>query len=142
MERGFGILRALRLYDDAIRGYDALRAVWAPVEFTIQFYANGGSGTQMDAFSMIYDRFGILPANTYTRSGYIFIGWSKNQSDGKPLYLNMERAVNIGSVQSEEIYLYAVWVKIPIIDGSTVYSQILPSPISYLAISDGDGVMK
>lgn len=37
----------------------------------------------------------------------------------------MERAVNIGSVQSEEIYLYAVWVKIPVIDGSTVYSADL-----------------
>ncbi len=47
-------------------------------KYTIIFDANGGEGT-MNSISMTYDVEQQLPVNTFTRSGYSFLGWSTNK---------------------------------------------------------------
>jgi len=56
--------------------------------FTVSFYANGGTGS-MPSINVTYGNPVSLPLNTFTRSGYHFIGWfAYRQSDGKWLYKN------------------------------------------------------
>ena len=49
---------------------------------TLSFNANGGSGS-MSSTTAVYGAGFTLPANTFTRSGYTFAGWSAQRSDGK-----------------------------------------------------------
>ena len=73
-------------------------------KITISFNSNGGSGS-MDSISASIDESISLPANSFSKSGYTFIGWSdvKNGS----LKYNDRQAFQATS--SENITLYAVW---------------------------------
>ncbi|MBO5834494.1 MAG: InlB B-repeat-containing protein [Bacteroidales bacterium] len=51
-----------------------LYAQWTPC-YTITFDANGGEGT-MDSLTIVSGTKKPLPANTFTRSGYVFAGWN------------------------------------------------------------------
>ncbi|GAB6395575.1 MAG: hypothetical protein MdMp024_1887 [Bacteroidales bacterium] len=46
-----------------------------PITYTVNYNANGGSGT-MTASTLVWKAQEKLRANTFTRAGYIFAGWS------------------------------------------------------------------
>lgn len=74
------------------------------VEFasTISFDANGGSGS-MTGIRVVYGKSYALKANTFTKSGYHFVGWALSSS-GDAVYDDQETIVPTGDVT-----LYAVW---------------------------------
>lgn len=86
----------------------SVNAVWKPEEFSYQFHANGGSGT-MDIFRLDYLDAGKLPANQYVRSGYLFLGWSKEKR-GKVTYKD-EEMMHADNPEECKYNLYAVWKK-------------------------------
>ena len=86
-----------------------------PNTYTIQFDANGGSGT-MPAVSYAYDKIQTtdsLPKNTFTKETSAFKGWALTATDAER-YTDMNSIEDIiGSMamgnKTELITLYAVW---------------------------------
>ena len=61
-------------------------AVWEPITYTIEYDANGGTGTMANT-TVTWGVNTPLRANTFTRTGYTFNGWyAKRASDNKWFY--------------------------------------------------------
>ena len=89
-----------------------LYAVWKPISYTIKYNANGGSGS-MSSSTHTYDTAKALSANTFTRSEYTFLGWSKDASATSVTYTDGQSVKNLTSVNGDTVTLYAVWSEIP-----------------------------
>ncbi len=85
-----------------------LYAIWIPAESKIVFNANGGFGS-MTAMTCEIGTAIRLPECTFTRNGYIFVGWSLSSDSTDPEYdANM-----IFKIQPvTECVLYAIWTKV------------------------------
>lgn len=60
----------------------SLYAVWTPA-YTVQYKPNGGKGSMANDYAAVNGTF-QLDANTFTRSGHVFSGWTlKRTSDNK-----------------------------------------------------------
>ena len=84
-----------------------------PNTYTIQFNANGGSGT-MSAVSYVYDKIqttDTLPPNTFTGTS-TFKGWALTATDAEQ-YADkdsIQSIVNFMAMEKKtELTLYAVW---------------------------------
>ncbi len=81
-----------------------LYAVWTPNDNTLSFDANGGTG-EMSPVTIPSDKTVTLPANAFTKAGYIFAGWA-TEKGGDVAYADAS-AYTMGT--SESYTLYAVW---------------------------------
>lgn len=60
-----------------------LTAQWTPIEYTISFSGNGGTGTDPAQIPYTIESTGVtLPANPYTKTGYSFTGWQPASNVG------------------------------------------------------------
>lgn len=91
-------------------------AKWEAFRFTVTYKANKGSGN-MAVSSHLYGDTSKLKKNTFTRTGYNFIGWSELSSGGVKYY-NESKASDAYYATVNNIYdganktnidLYAVW---------------------------------
>ena len=85
-----------------------LYAQWKANTYTVTFNANGGTGIMNDQ-TMTYDRSMSLNGNQFTRTGYIFCGWSKSANATEETYSDKQIVSNLTSGQGETVTLYAVW---------------------------------
>ena len=78
--------------------------IWYELEQTLQYDANGGSGTKPAALTY-YDRGTTVNAatNTYSRTGYAFTGWKTGASSGTSYAEGATFALN------SNVTLYAQW---------------------------------
>lgn len=83
-----------------------LYAKWTPNTYTIEYNANGGSGTMPNA-THTYDSTKSLTKNTFTKENYMFMGWSTS-SNGDVEYIDEESVKNLAT--SGTVTLYAVWM--------------------------------
>ncbi len=74
--------------------------------FEVTFDSNGGSGS-MGALTVKEGESVKLSKNEFTRSGYSFLGWSKDKSATTATYSDEDSVENV----SENLTLYAVWKK-------------------------------
>ena len=74
---------------------------------TISFDANGGSGSMTNQ-TATYGTTITLKANTFTRSGYKFAGWT----NGKGTTYSDKQSVMFTKGNSDYLTLYAVWQKV------------------------------
>lgn len=88
-------------------GKVTLYAVWEPVKYTVSFNSNGGNGTMADT-EMTYDAYSSLADNTFTKTGYHFIGWS-SAADGAVEYTDGQSVRNLAYENGKTVTLYAVW---------------------------------
>ena len=96
-----------------------LYAQWAPMKYKVVFDANGGKGS-MKSQTMTFDKTTALTANAFTKSGYLFAGWSKDPYPeiGDILYRNAEKVKNLNCDPADpttcvdEVRLYAIWTPI------------------------------
>lgn len=90
-------------------GTKNLYAKWTANSYTIHYDANGGNGAAMqDTTSCKYDTLYSLNMNSYTRSGYKFVGWN-TQSDGSgEAYEDGGKVKNL-TTSSGKVTLYAQW---------------------------------
>ncbi len=91
-------------------GDKSYTARWTPVTYTVAFSANGGDGN-MDDQTFAYDVEQNLAANTFTRTGYDFVGWS-DVPDGNVVYADRDAVKNLTDVDDAVITLYAQWTPI------------------------------
>ncbi len=83
------------------------KAKWEVGLYTIQYHANGGTGTMND-MPCTYNKTRTLLTNKFKRIGYTFIGWN-TRSDGKGTsYKNKDKVKSLGGY-GEIVILYAMW---------------------------------
>jgi uncharacterized repeat protein (TIGR02543 family) len=85
-----------------------LYAVWKANAYTVRYDANGGSGTMTDSILLV----GVaqsLRTNSFTRTGFTFIGWATLSSATTVQYANSEIVTNLTSTVGETKTLYAMW---------------------------------
>ncbi|MBR6200490.1 MAG: InlB B-repeat-containing protein [Spirochaetales bacterium] len=83
-------------------------AQWTANSYTIVFDANGGTGT-MNSMDMTYGTAKTLTANSFTKTGYTFLGWSDSSSDISAQYTNSQSISNLTIGSGEIVTLYAIW---------------------------------
>ncbi len=91
-----------------------LYANWLPNTYTITYDANGGTGTT-PVSTHTYGQTKMVSTNGFTKEGYTFIGWNRNQDaanqgtiEYSPTYMI---PANYNSTDGANIIFYAVWVE-------------------------------
>lgn len=87
------------------KGNDTVYAHWTLLQYTITYDKNGGSGATM-APSTKQTQPITLSTNTYTKTGYTFIGWGTASNQTSPTYADEDEYSN-----NESVTLYALWKK-------------------------------
>ena len=82
-------------------------AHWTFNRYTVHFDANGGEG-EMDGQQMTVATGANLSGCTFTRTGYVFIGWA-TEPDGEVVYADMAEVVDLAFAPNAAVTLYAVW---------------------------------
>ena len=82
----------------------SLYAQWKHI-YNVHFVANGGSGT-MPSQQFFGGVEQSLVANTFTKNGYIFIGWN-TMADGSGTWFDETASITVG----KDITLYAQWMQ-------------------------------
>ena len=76
--------------------------------YTVKFNANGGTGTMANE-SFVYGTAKALTINTFTRTGYTFVGWATSASATTSKYDDGESVSNLTTISGGTVNLYAVW---------------------------------
>ena len=101
---------------DTYNGGDAISGMYGDTTLTSQYTANtytvkfdGNTNTSgsMDDETFTYDQAKALTSNTFTKTGYTFLGWSTDKSAATAAYTDGQSVSNLAS--SGTITLYAVW---------------------------------
>lgn len=90
-------------------GSVTLYPVWQANVYIVRYHSNGGSGSMANT-THTYDKAMNLRSNAFSRSGYIFMGWSTSSSASSPTYGNGASVKNLTSASNGAVSLYAVWL--------------------------------
>ena len=85
----------------------SIKANWTENTYTVKFNANSGTGTMSDQ-SFDYTESKALTANTFTRTGYTFTGWSTS-ANGSVVYKDEQSVSKLTSTNNGVVNLYAKW---------------------------------
>ncbi len=77
-------------------------------KFKVRFLANGGNGEMADQ-SFVVGKAAKLRKNAFSRSGYVFLGWSTKE-DGSVKYTNSQAVKDLAK-SGKTRKLYAIWAK-------------------------------
>lgn len=86
--------------------------------YTVEFDANGGSGTSMEDQTITYGVETNLSANTYTMTNFTFTGWNTEADGSGTSYADEQSVLNLTNVNNDVITLYAQWVQPGLYDSS------------------------
>jgi len=108
---------------DTVTANTTLYARWNGNPYIITYDANGGSGS-MTVSNLIYGTPQKLNENTFTRVGYIFMGWATS-STGDVIYTDQQEVNDLGSTAGITVPLYAVWKEaVEIVPGTSVANKL------------------
>lgn len=93
------------LFDNCFDGLSVRPVLRVGFTYDIIFDSNGGEGT-MPPIAINHAEVLTIPENTFTRSGYEFIGWG-TKADGTGTRYEDEGKISVG----DNITLYAQWYK-------------------------------
>ena len=102
-------------------GDTTLYAHWTANSYQVIFNANGGSGS-MDAEKFVYGEEKQLSTNSFTKTGYAFVGWTTEEIAGDVIYADEASVSSLTKEQGGIVNLYAVW-----------------RPITYTVVFNGNG---
>ena len=123
---GREITEETSIYTDADH---TLYAQWTAYKYSVKFDANGGAGDGIADQEFTYDTLQSVNKNTFTRSGYTFLGWSTDKNAKVAMYKDGERIGNLSALKNATVTLYAIWA---MVDNAYVV---------YFAPGDGSGTM-
>ncbi|MCL2134841.1 MAG: InlB B-repeat-containing protein, partial [Candidatus Bathyarchaeota archaeon] len=82
-------------------------AQYTPNKYTIQYDANGGTGSMTNT-PTTYDADVTLQTNTFSREGYMFLGWNTHASGLDIFY---DDGATFKFLNPDDLTLYAQWVQ-------------------------------
>lgn len=85
-----------------------LYAQWIPIEYTVIFDANGGTGSASNQ-KINYNSTEKLNLNKFVKVGYDFVGWNTNTLGTGIAYSDGQEVTNLSVVDGKNIILYAQW---------------------------------
>lgn len=85
-----------------------LYAIWTANTYTVEFNANGGSGS-MASLTLTYDEAKALTKNNFARTGYYFAGWNTAADGTGESYTDEQEVLNLTAENGATITLYAQW---------------------------------
>lgn len=85
-----------------------LDAQWTANTYTVNFNANGGSGS-MDEQKLTYDKEESLSKNAFTKPGHEFTGWNTKEDGTGTSYSDEQEVKNLASEKDAKVTLYAQW---------------------------------
>ena len=88
-----------------------LHAKWTGISYQVAFDANEGSGTMANQAFTYGAAATALTTNTFTRTGYYFLGWNTNADGSGTAFYNGKEVENLTSVDGGIVTLYAQWAK-------------------------------
>jgi uncharacterized repeat protein (TIGR02543 family) len=103
-----------------------LYAQWAGYPYTIVYNPNSGIGTMPNS-DFAYGISKNLSANTFTRSGYIFIGWALTEN-GSVAFEDEALVRNLTMLEGGTVTLFAQWL--PAYSIIFIANDGIPSPTS------------
>ena len=83
-------------------------AKWQPIEYTVKYNRNGAPGEAMGDTHFYYDEVKALTFNSYSKTGYHFVGWAIEE-EGEMAYTNGQEVGNLTTTNGDEIELFALW---------------------------------
>lgn len=89
-------------------GVVTLYASWSPISYYVMYNGNGADAGETPASTHVYGVSSALTANGYTRSYYLFLGWS-NDAGSTVKYRNKEMVTDLAVTSGATTTLYAVW---------------------------------
>ena len=96
-----------------------LKAIWEPNTYTVSFNKNDNSASgSMSNISMTYDVSSTLPSNSFTRTGYKFVGWNTKADGSGTTYSDGASVSNLTTTNNDTVTLYAQWQRV---NASNVY---------------------
>ena len=99
-----------------------LFALWNPIVYTVNFNANGGTGS-MAPQKMVVGHADSLENYSVSRNGYIFRGWN-TKPDGTGTHYGNQASVKNLRTDGGSITLYAEWTKsIGVLSGSKILTM-------------------
>ena len=85
-----------------------LHAKWTGIAYHVAFDANGGTGSMSDQ-DLTYGTSDTLRTNTFTRSGYYFLGWNTNADGSGTAYYDRKSVSTMTTKPGATVTLYAQW---------------------------------
>ena len=95
--------------DTVISASVTYTAKWTPITYTIVLNPGDGTGEPVTLPVATYDQEVILPANTFTRDGYEFNGWSTSSSASYGSYKDQGPVKKLADKNGATVTLYATW---------------------------------
>ena len=86
----------------------SLVAKWKINSYNVVLNGNGNTRNNINRITLKYNQIATLPANTYVKDGYEFIGWSLSPN-GAVVYSNRSNIKNLSSKDNDTVTLYAQW---------------------------------
>jgi uncharacterized repeat protein (TIGR02543 family) len=113
-------------YTFSVTSGRTLIAEFAANTYTVEYNANGGTGTTGSS-SHTYGVSKALTPNGFTRMGYAFAGWAKS-AGGTVAYTDKQSVVNLSAEDGAAVTLYAKWTTnaytITAISNNTAYGSV------------------
>ncbi|MBO5102708.1 MAG: InlB B-repeat-containing protein, partial [Clostridia bacterium] len=82
---------------DIVTEDHTLYAKWTPNTYYIEYNGNNATSGNMSVSTHTYDTAKALTTNTYTRTGYSFLGWSTSSTATTATYTNGQSVTNLTS---------------------------------------------
>lgn len=90
-------------------GNKTFYAKWAANKYTIKYNANGGTGSMKSLSDVTYNKNVTLSANSFKKSGMVFLGWNTKKDGSGKAYENKTSVKNLTSKNNATVTLYAQW---------------------------------
>ena len=118
-------------------------ATYLPISYTIKYNGNGATSGSMSDSSHTYGVAKALTTNSFSRTGYNFLGWSTSSSATTATYTNGQSVSNLTTTSGATVNLYAVWEEDSGIDLATIpvgsYIAYQPSNTSCTVLASDSG---
>ncbi|MBP3313652.1 MAG: InlB B-repeat-containing protein [Oscillospiraceae bacterium] len=137
-----------------------ITASWSPINYTVEFNANGGDGEVPNSLYMTYDIADELPDTVLTMDRKLFAGWNTAADGNGESYAVGDSVNNLTDVNGDVVTLYAVWIDdptadaptscdktvanfkltVPVVPGKVFYYETLSADVINWAVTVGGGV--
>ena len=95
----------------ATAGTVTFHALYDANRYSVVYDGNGATAGSMANQTHTYDTALNLTMNAYIKTGYTFLGWSRNRDGAEPEFMNGESVKNLTAQADGDVTLYALWQK-------------------------------